>query len=172
MRQVTGMNIGFRKRLLAWVIDFTITSALGFVLAVGVASYIGIELAPELFDEKPMLMVGVYFFLPFVIDWLYFAGFHSSKKQATVGKQFLKIVVTTDKGDQLTFGRATLRYIAKMLCVITLGIGFIPIRFTKRKQGLHDLFASTVVVDRDCCDHENVTDLLAYRDSPDHKKAK
>lgn len=85
----------------------------------------------------------------------------------------MKIVVTTDKGDRLTFGRATLRYIVKkILCVMVLGLGFLPIKFTKRKQGLHDLFASTVVVDRECCDHSNVTDLLSFRESPEHKKAK
>lgn len=166
------MNIGFKKRFFAWIVDFTITSAAGFIIAIGVASYIGIELAPRLYGEQPMLMAGVYFFLPFIIDWLYFAGLHSSSKQATIGKRIMKIVVTTDKGDRLTFGRATLRYIAKMLCVLVLGLGFIPIKFTKRKQGLHDLFASTVVVDRECCDHSNVTDLLSYRDSPEHKKAK
>jgi len=166
------MNIGFKKRFLAWIIDFALTSAVGFALAVATASYVGLELAPELFDARPMLMVAVYFFIPFFIDWMYFAGLHSSKKQATLGKQLMKIVVTSDRGDRLTFGRATLRYIVKMLCVITLGFGFIPIKFTKRKQGLHDLFASTVVVDRDCCDHSNVTDFVSFRESPDHKKAK
>ncbi|WP_430884892.1 RDD family protein [Fusibacter sp. JL216-2] len=166
------MNIGFKKRLIAWLIDFAITSLVGIVAAISAASFIGVELGPVLMDEKPMVMAGVYFFLPLIIDWLYFTSFHSSKKQATIGKQVMKIVVTSDMGDRLTFGRATLRYVVKALCIMTLGFGFIPIKFTKRKQGLHDLFAGTVVVDGECCDHSNVTDLLNYVDSPTHKKAK
>ncbi len=166
------MNIGFKKRFYAWCIDFALTSAVGFTLGLGIASLVGIELAPEYFDVYPMIMVGIYFFLPLVIDWFYFAGFHSSVKQATLGKLAVGIVVTSDKGDRIGFGKATLRYIAKTLCVLTLGIGFIPIKFTKRKQGIHDLFAGTVVVDKDCCDHENVTDLISFREAPKHKKAK
>jgi len=166
------MNIGFKKRFLAWCIDFAITSIFGFVLAIGIAALIGIEIAPSLFDVQPMLMVGIYFFLPLVIDWIYFAGLHSSKRQATIGKLTVGIVVTSDKGERIRFGRATLRYIAKTMCVMALGIGFIPIKFTKRKQGLHDLFAGTVVVDKNCCDHENVTDLLSFRDHEKQTKAK
>jgi len=166
------MNIGLKKRFIAWIIDFSITSIVGFSLGLGIAAIVGIEVAPEYFDEYPMIMAGIYFFLPVVLDWLYFAGLHSSKKQATIGKLLLGIVVTSDRGDRIGFGKATLRYIVKSLCVLTLGIGFIPIKFTKRKQGLHDLFAGTVVVDKKCCDHENVTDLLGFRDAPEHKRAK
>ncbi len=166
------MNIGFKKRFYAWTIDFLITSTVGFILAFSVAAVIGIELRADLFDNKPMLMVGVYFFLPVIVDWLYFAGFHSSKKQATIGKIIQKIVVTAENGERIGFGRATLRYIVKLVCYLTLGLGFLPIRFTKRKQGLHDFFATTVVVEQTCCEHKNVFDLTEYRDALNHKKAK
>lgn len=166
------MNVGFKKRFMAWGIDFALTTVVGFVLAIGAAALLGVELAPRYYDEKPILMASAYVFVPMLVDWLYFAGFHASKKQATPGKMMLKIVVTTDRGDRLGFGKATLRYIAKTICFYTLGVGFLTIRYTKRKQGLHDLFAGTVVVDSTCCDHDNIMDFMAYRGAHEHKKAK
>ncbi len=167
-----GMNIGLKKRFFAWVIDFLITSSVGMILAFSVAALIGIEIGSELLGSKPMLMVMVYFFLPVLVDWLYFAGLHSSRAQATVGKRIQKIVVISESGERITFGRATLRYIAKTICFLTLGLGFIPIRFTRRKQGLHDFFASTVVVKESSRVQENISDLEAYRDALNQKKAK
>ena len=51
-------------------------------------------------------------------------------------------------GRQLSFSRALLRELGKYVSLITLGIGFVIIGFTKKKQGLHDLLADTVVIDR------------------------
>ena len=41
-----------------------------------------------------------------------------------------------------------IRELGKYVSLITLGIGFVIIGFTKKKQGLHDLLADTVVIDR------------------------
>jgi uncharacterized RDD family membrane protein YckC len=81
-----------------------------------------------------------------VLDWLYFAYQESSEAQATIGKRALGIKVTDLEGNRLTFGRATGRYFAKILSTITLGIGYLLAAFTVRKQALHDMVASTLVV--------------------------
>jgi uncharacterized RDD family membrane protein YckC len=81
-----------------------------------------------------------------VLGWLYYALMESSSKQATVGKMALGIVVTDMDGRRITFGRATGRYFAKILSALILGIGFLMVAFTERKQGLHDLLAKTLVV--------------------------
>jgi uncharacterized RDD family membrane protein YckC len=73
----------------------------------------------------------------------------SSAKQATVGKMALGIIVTDLEGRRLGFGRATGRYFAKILSALILGIGFLMAAFTERKQGLHDMVASTLVVKGD-----------------------
>jgi uncharacterized RDD family membrane protein YckC len=81
-----------------------------------------------------------------VVDWIYFAYQESSPAQATIGKRALGIKVTNTEGNPISFGRATGRYFAKILSVITLLIGVIMIAFTSKKQGLHDMIASTLVV--------------------------
>ena len=56
-------------------------------------------------------------------------------------------VVTVD-GGPLTIGRATVRWLGSMACAFTFGFGFLPMFFTPRRQGLHDLIAGTCVVRR------------------------
>ena len=81
-----------------------------------------------------------------VIGWLYFALMESSTKQATVGKMVLGIVVTDLDGNRISFIKATGRHFGKILSVLTLGIGFLMIAFTEKRQGLHDRLAGTLVL--------------------------
>jgi uncharacterized RDD family membrane protein YckC len=82
-----------------------------------------------------------------VIVWLYFAMQESSAEQATVGKRILGIIVTNKEGGRISFAQATIRYFSKYLSSILI-IGFIMSAFTKNKQGLHDMIADTLVVNR------------------------
>ena len=82
-----------------------------------------------------------------VAKWLYFAYLESGEKQATWGKQALGIYVTDLAGQRITFGRATGRFFGKIVSgLIPLGIGFIMAGFTERRQALHDMIASTLVL--------------------------
>ena len=82
-----------------------------------------------------------------VVKWLYFAYLESGEKQATWGKQALGIYVTDLAGQRITFGRATGRFFSKIVTgLIPLGIGFIMAGFTERRQALHDMIASTLVL--------------------------
>jgi uncharacterized RDD family membrane protein YckC len=82
-----------------------------------------------------------------VAKWLYFAYLESGEKQATWGKQALGIYVTDLAGQRVTFGRATGRFFAKIVSgLIPLGIGFVMAGFTERRQALHDMIASTLVL--------------------------
>jgi uncharacterized RDD family membrane protein YckC len=58
----------------------------------------------------------------------------------------LGIRVTDLDGNRIGFGKATGRYFAKILSALILGIGFLMVAFTERKQGLHDMLAGTLVV--------------------------
>lgn len=81
--------------------------------------------------------------------WLYFAYLESGEKQATWGKQALGVYVTDLSGNPITFGRASGRFFAKIVTgLIPLWIGFIMAGFTERRQALHDMIASTLVLRR------------------------
>jgi uncharacterized RDD family membrane protein YckC len=78
-------------------------------------------------------------------SWLYEAFMESSSYQATLGKMIFGMKVTDLKGNRISFERATGRHFAKWLSGLILGIGYIMVGFTERKQGLHDLLAGTLV---------------------------
>ena len=70
----------------------------------------------------------------------------SSSKQATLGKLALGIVVTDLNGNRISFGRATGRYFGKIVSGMIFAIGYIMAGITERKQALHDIMASCLVV--------------------------
>ncbi|MEO5830912.1 MAG: RDD family protein [Rhodanobacter sp.] len=84
--------------------------------------------------------------LMLVMAFLYFAICESSAWQGTVGKLALGIRVTGLDGKRITFAKALGRYFAKILSAIILGIGFLMVGWTQRKQGLHDMICSTLVL--------------------------
>ena len=123
---------GFWIRLLAYIIDAIILGALTFPLA-RVLSMMGI-------GEQSSNVMSI------AISWMYFAVFESSGWMASPGKKALGLIGTDEQGGQLSVGRATRRYFAKILSALLLGIGFVMIAFTARKQGLHDKMFHTLVL--------------------------
>jgi uncharacterized RDD family membrane protein YckC len=80
------------------------------------------------------------------VQWLYTAVMNSSPRQATLGKMALGLVVTDEDGKRISFLRASGRFLASLLSQLTLGIGYLMVIWTRRKQALHDKVARTVVV--------------------------
>jgi uncharacterized RDD family membrane protein YckC len=121
-------------RLLAYLIDYAVFVG-ATLLAVMIAGATGRP-------SGAVLALGLWV----VGLWLYKAGMESSKYQATLGKLALNLQVTTEDGRRLSFAHATGRWVAFLVsCSITL-ISFLIAAFTDRRQSLHDLFASTLVV--------------------------
>jgi uncharacterized RDD family membrane protein YckC len=81
-----------------------------------------------------------------LLAWLYFALCESSAWQATVGKLAMGIRVTDLQGRRISFPRALGRYAAKILSAMILLLGFLMVAWTRRKQGLHDMLANTLVL--------------------------
>lgn len=81
-----------------------------------------------------------------VLIWAY-AIYMLHTKQATFGKMAVGLNVTTIDGNKPTLGKLVLReIIGKTLDGLTIGIGYLIIMFSGRKQALHDKIANTVVV--------------------------
>jgi uncharacterized RDD family membrane protein YckC len=76
---------------------------------------------------------------------LYEAIFLSSGWMATPGKRLMGIKVTDLSGNPISFWRGAGRSAGKLISSI-LFIGYIMAAFTKNKQALHDLMASTFVI--------------------------
>lgn len=150
---------GFWKRLLAYIID-AIVLYLPNVLIMqafgGSAAEATLQQAILSAGTNPDAVVTAYaqyyeamraaIALTSLLAWLYFAFCESSAWQATVGKLAMGIRVTDLDGRRIGFVRALGRYAAKILSALTLLIGFLMIAWTRRKQGLHDMLANTLVL--------------------------
>jgi uncharacterized RDD family membrane protein YckC len=69
----------------------------------------------------------------------------SSPKQATYGKQLLKIKVCDLEGRRITTGRSISRNLFKIFSLISV-IGYLLSFFNKKQQCLHDIMAETLVM--------------------------
>ncbi len=85
-----------------------------------------------------------------VLPWLYYAGFESAASwQGTPGKALSGLKVVRTNGGRLSFPRASLRYLVKMLSLgVWLGaiVSLALIAFTDEQQTLHDRFTDSWVV--------------------------
>lgn len=86
-------------------------------------------------------------FVSAIVQFLYFTLMESSERQATFGKTLLHIYVVGTDGQRISFGQATGRYFSKILSALILCIGYLMPLFTEKKQALHDMIASTYVLE-------------------------
>ncbi len=148
---------GFWLRFVAYIIDAIIIGipfgAIILILLAATGILAGVQNIHK--GESPgaifaLFGVGVIFgviVIAFVGGWLYYAWCESSEWQATLGKKALGLYVTDMEGRRITFGRASGRFFAKMITgLIPLGIGYMLAGFTAKKQALHDMIASCLVM--------------------------
>ena len=146
-QNATFSYAGFWKRFAAFVIDVFILYIgnffIGFIFGIpydvltGKAEFAG-------FTEDYIFS----FVLSLLLVWIYQAVMESSVKQATLGKMALGIIVTDLSGNRVSFGKASGRHFGQILSVLILGIGFLMVAFTAKKQGLHDIIAGCLVVNK------------------------
>jgi uncharacterized RDD family membrane protein YckC len=148
---------GFWKRFAAFLIDAVILCVVNIFLLVPFLGMLGLGIVTSAMNESVpspgmiMSIIGAYMgsmLLICIAGWLYFSIMESSNKQATVGKMALGIIVTDLNGSRISFGRATGRYFGKIISALILYVGYIMAGFTEKKQALHDIIASCLVVNK------------------------
>jgi len=146
---------GFWRRFVAYMIDNVIVGIVALLLFIPALAILGVGIGAGMMEESgsgigillafiAAYMAAILLFV--VLHWLYYALMESSNKQATLGKLALGIVVTDLNGQRISFGRATGRYFGKIVSGMILSIGYIMAGFTEKKQALHDIMASCLVV--------------------------
>ena len=124
---------GFWSRVAALIVDSAIVTVIGLVLLIG-AAFVGAE----------AVVIANFVFM--LVAFFYWPVLESTERKATVGKQLLGIQVTDANGAQLSFVRALLRNLAKILSSLPFGLGFLLAAFTPKKQALHDMITKCLVV--------------------------
>jgi uncharacterized RDD family membrane protein YckC len=148
---------GFWLRVVAHLIDDLLLGiGMGVLVLIGVAM-VGVGSIRATFEgmngedpEIPAAMISAIIFVglaSILLAWIYNAAMESSRHQGTLGKMALGLIVTDLQGRSIGFGHASGRYFAKIITgLIPLGIGYAMAGFTEKKQALHDMIASCLVL--------------------------
>jgi uncharacterized RDD family membrane protein YckC len=151
---------GFWLRVVAYLIDSLILSVgfmalfIPFAVMTGLTAVLGNIHPGEDPRDVGAILGGTFFLGLFTVAslailgaWLYHAKMESSSWQATLGKKALNLRVTDFYGARISFARASGRHFAKLITgLIPLGVGFMLAGLTERRQALHDMLASCLVL--------------------------
>lgn len=147
VKEHTVKYAGFWIRYVAALVDGIILGLvsvpLGFIMGIGLSATVGVDNASAIGGILPRV-------IGFCIVSAYYI-FMTHKYQATIGKKLVGIEVrASDSVEKATLSKIILREtIGKILSAVTIYIGYIMAGFTSKKQALHDMIGSTVVVYKD-----------------------
>jgi uncharacterized RDD family membrane protein YckC len=130
---------GLDMRLLAVIIDYFIIFAIYCIIALSIVIFIQDR------EQKIIISLGGLTFIP-IAKFFFSIVMESSSRQGTWGKVLMGLRICDEQGNRLSFGRALVRNLSKILSSGTLGLGYLIGFFNKKQQCLHDLIAGTLVV--------------------------
>jgi uncharacterized RDD family membrane protein YckC len=125
MNSSTVEFAGFWRRFGALLIDGVFVGVLSLVFKIFAMDSVGLS-----------ILVAI----------LYQPFFESSELQGTPGKALLNMRVTDLNGQRISFKKAVIRYVMRIISSLLACLGFLMMLFTDKKQTLHDLVAETLVV--------------------------
>ena len=133
------MNYGdLGKRLVAYLIDSVILAVIYSIIWVVIYWYFYLGIAALIISP----------FIPLA----YFTIMEGSGWHATLGKRAMGLYVADEHGNGITYSKAILRSLGKILSSMILGIGYIIGLFSEEKQCLHDMIAKTYVLNGKAAD--------------------
>ncbi|MFA5236986.1 MAG: RDD family protein [Methanoregula sp.] len=159
-----GIYAGLGRRFVAFIVDFILIALFGIIAVAFFNQANGIMYLYYLVAQHAQIttlteagtpiaalgpIVAAVGILVIVVPWLYYAGFESSRGQATPGKVLMHLEVTDLEGNRVSFAQASLRFFGKFISALIIFIGFLMIGLTKKRQGLHDKIAGCLVLLQD-----------------------
>ncbi len=139
-----GDPAGFWIRFGAFLIDAIILLIVGTAVTLVLSDLPPAGALRRLLDpDAPLLVTD--FWVSFGVETAYFTV-AIGRWGRTVGKFLLRLKVTREDGSRVSYPRSFGRYLAWYLSWLLLGLGFLAIGLSSRKQGLHDLICGTRVV--------------------------
>jgi uncharacterized RDD family membrane protein YckC len=127
----SGPRAGFWRRFAALIIDSILLGIVDFIL-------------------RKIFSVGLYYVGSLIVNWGYYTAMEGSARGATLGKMALGIrVLDFEQGGRLSYGRALIRNVAKILSTIPIFLGFFWMLWDPEKRTWHDKIAGAVVVPAD-----------------------
>jgi uncharacterized RDD family membrane protein YckC len=141
--QAEPRYIGIVARTLAFTVDAALICAAALIVEFGVALIVTVAHLPSNWKSL-MVVVGAIVFALWAM--VYFVAFWTTTGQ-TPGARLMQFRVVPRKGDKLKPRWAAVRAIGLVLAAIPLFAGYLPIAIGRKRRGLQDYLARTIVVD-------------------------
>ena len=132
---------GFWRRLAAGTADLLLCLILYALLYVGAMKTLDYLESDMVFDIFQQVIPGFFIFL-----FIYQMILEMTPLRATLGKLLFDIRVLGHNGRRAGVISIVLRHLAKLLTLLTGGIGFIMAAFRKDKRAMHDLLSGCSVM--------------------------
>jgi uncharacterized RDD family membrane protein YckC len=140
---------GFWLRAVAYLFDTVLISLVfGLIASFYPATFIKFPNAASTPLISLPQLTPIAFAITMTATWFYYTLFEASAWQATPGKRVLRLYVAGVNGQRVTFARAAARNLAKIISSLTFLVGYLVAGFTEKKQALHDILASCLVLRR------------------------
>jgi uncharacterized RDD family membrane protein YckC len=140
-RPFNGQYAGFWMRFWAYLLDLIVIGSINRMIINPIFRAIDVPLTGDGIFSAVTITTAIVFYLYFVLMTKYFGQ--------TLGKMVFGLKVVELSGKQLTWGTVLFREWIGRFISATIIILYVVVAFTKKKQGLHDIFADTTVI------HEN-----------------
>lgn len=128
---------GFWIRFWAYIIDLIVIGSVTRLLVTPVFKLLDIPMGSSMFAPYTILTT-IVFYAYFVLMTKFF--------HQTLGKMIFGVKVVGIKGQKLDWGTVLFRELIGRFITGTFFLLYAVVAFTTKKQGIHDLFADTTVV--------------------------
>ncbi|WP_079510351.1 RDD family protein [Mesobacillus jeotgali] len=133
-----GQYAGFWTRFWAYLLDLIVIGSINRMIINPIFRALDIPLAEDGIFSPMAIATAVVFYLYFVLMTKFLGQ--------TLGKMVFGLKVVELDGKTLTWGTVLFREWIGRFISATIFVLYVVVAFTKRKQGLHDLFADTTVI--------------------------
>ncbi|MBT2638470.1 RDD family protein [Bacillus sp. ISL-45] len=133
-----GLYAGFWTRFWAYLLDLIVIGSVNRMIINPVFRALDLSLIEDGIFSPMAIATAVVFYLYFVLMTKFFGQ--------TLGKMVFGLKVVELDGKGLTWGTVIFREWVGRFISATIMILYVVVAFTKKKQGLHDLFADTTVI--------------------------
>ena len=135
--------VGIVSRTIAFAIDAAMIGLGAAVVELSAALIISVAHLPDRV-RNAMVAVGAVLFA--LWSMAYLVAFWCTTGQ-TPGARIMRFRVVCTNGDKLKPWRAVVRCVGLVLAAIPLFAGYLPVAFARKRRGLQDYAARTIVVD-------------------------
>jgi uncharacterized RDD family membrane protein YckC len=133
-----GFYAGFWMRFWAYLLDLIVIGSVNRMILNPVFRALDVPLAESGIFSPMSISTAIVFYLYFVLMTKFYGQ--------TLGKMVFGLKVVELDGKRLSWGTVIFREWIGRFISATVMILYIVVAFTKKKQGLHDLFADTTVI--------------------------